>query len=96
MIQNTSESYMARAFLTDAERRAVKGDEEMDQNNRSTHFANIRGRMEAMGEDARLLREHRPDLYEQLHEAVCEEEIDERIQRLENQVEELSGENDDA
>ena len=95
MIQNSTESYMVRAFLTDAERRAVEGDEEMDQNNRSTHLANIKGRFGAMQEDARLLREHRPDLYEQLHEAVCEEEMDERIQRLENQVEELLAQRED-
>jgi uncharacterized protein (UPF0335 family) len=42
-----------------------------------------------MEEDARLLRRHRPELYEQLRDVVVEEELSERIERLEREVEEL-------
>lgn len=87
---------MPRAFLTESERRAVRGDEDMNPNSRSTYIARIRNRFEAMEEDARILRENRPDLYEQLHEVVCEEDIDERIARLEKQMAELSDEGVDG
>lgn len=82
---------MSRGLLTDAEKRAIRGDEE-DQNKSSTYISRVKNRMEQVKDDARLLRTHRPDLYEELHEAVCEEEMDERIQRLETEVEDLRSE----
>lgn len=81
---------MGRGLLTDAERDAVQGRED-DPNKQSTYVSRVKNRMERVREDARLLRKHRPEIYEQLHEAVCEEEIDERIERLEHEVEELRG-----
>lgn len=80
---------MARALLTDGEKRALDPDSDMDQNTRSTHLSRVKNKIDLLGEDARLLRQHRPDLYERAHEAVCEEEIDERVAQLEKQVEEL-------
>jgi len=80
---------MSRGILTKSERQAVRGEEE-DDNKRSTYLARVRKRLkENVREDARILREHRPDLYEELHAAVCEEEQDERIERLEEQIETL-------
>lgn len=39
-----------------------------------------------MSEDTENLREHRPELYEQLHEAVYEESVETRITDLEAEV----------
>jgi protein subunit release factor B len=83
--QDASPAYMSRGVLTQAEQRAVRGEED-DQNKHSTYIARVKQRMTLVEEDARLLRTHRPDLYEQLHAAVCEEDLDERIQHLEQQV----------
>ena len=97
MASNQGQPYnMPRALLTDAERRAVRGDEDMTQNNRSSHLSRVRRRMDDMATDAELLREYRPELYERLHESVCEEDIDERVAALERQVRELRNEGDDA
>lgn len=79
---------MSRGLLTDAERKAVQG-EETDQNKRSTYISRVKNRMGRVREDARILREHRPEIYELLHDAVCEEQMDERVERLEHEVEEL-------
>jgi polyhydroxyalkanoate synthesis regulator phasin len=83
--QDASPAYMSRGVLTPAEKQAIQGEED-DPNKQSTYIARVKQRMTRVEEDARLLRTHRPDLYEQLHAAVCEEEFDERIQRLEQQV----------
>lgn len=80
--------YMSRGLLTPAEKRAIRG-EESDTNKHSTYIARVKRRMELVEEDARLLRAHRPDLYERLHGAVCEEDLDERVQRLEQEVSDL-------
>ena len=90
------DNQMARALLTDTEREALDPDSDMDQNNRTTHLARIKNKIDLLAEDARLLREHRPDLYERAHEAVCEEEMDERVARLEEQVKELQEQLDEA
>jgi len=80
---------MTRAFLTDGERAAVRDSEDMDASTKSSHLSRIRGKFGEMETEARLLRQHRPEMYEQLHEAVVEEALDERIERLEQQVETL-------
>lgn len=90
---------MARALLTDGERDALDPESDMDQNTRSTHLSRVKKKLDLLAEDARLLRKHRPDLYQRAHEAMCEEEIDERVARLEEQVEALQQqleEQDDA
>ncbi|MFP8891857.1 hypothetical protein ACLI4U_19105 (plasmid) [Natrialbaceae archaeon A-CW2] len=80
---------MTRALLTDGERDAIRGDTDMDASTRSSHRSRVRGKMERMATDARLLREHDPELYEQLREAVVEEDTEERLARLEEEVEQL-------
>lgn len=87
---------MARALLTDGEREALDPESDMDQNTRSTHLSRVKKKIDLLAEDARLLREFRPDLYERAHEAVCEEEMDERVERLEEQVEELQQQLEDS
>jgi len=83
---------MTRALLTDGERDAVRDDDEMEAGTKSSHISRVRGKMDRMEEDARLLRTHHPELYEQLRDAVVEEELNERIERLEREVEELRNE----
>jgi len=62
----------------------------MDSNTRSTHRSQVKRKLrERMPDDARLLREHDPELYELLWDAVCREQLEERVERLENEVEEL-------
>lgn len=86
---------MRRALLTDGERDALT-DDQMDQNTRSTHLARIKNKIGRLGEDMRLLREHKPELYEQVRAEVCEEELDERVQRLEEEVSELRAQLDET
>jgi len=92
--QSVTDSRMARALLTDGERQALT-DEDMDDNTRSTHLSRIKNKLDLLGEDARILRENAPEIYEQAREEFCEEELDERVQRLEEEVEELRGQLDD-
>lgn len=94
--ENSEGERMTRAFLTDAERRAVRAESDMDRSNRSSHLSRIRGKMERMREDARHLREHRPELYEDLREAVVGEEMTARLDRLESEVETLRDQVDDS
>lgn len=86
---------MTRALLTDGERDAVRDDSEMDDGTKSSHLSRIRGKEEQLREDGRLLRENRPEMYRRMRDAFVEEEIDERIARLEREVSELRSRLDD-
>ncbi len=86
---------MARALLTDGERKALT-DEDMDDNTRSTHLSRIKNKLDRLSEDARLLRENRPEIYDDAREAFVAEEIDERVDRLEREVERLQEKYDDG
>lgn len=80
---------MTRALLTNGERDAVLDDPEMDSGTKSSHLSRVRNKIPELQEDADLLRRNRPEIYEQVRDAVVEEEIDDRIQRLEKEVEDL-------
>lgn len=80
---------MTRALLTDGERDAIRDDPDMDASTRSSHLSRVRGKLDRLREDAELLRRHRPDLYDEVRNAVVEEELNERIERLEQEVDEL-------
>ncbi|QIO25500.1 hypothetical protein [Haloarcula sp. JP-L23] len=87
---------MPRALLTDGERDAIRGDE-MDESTRSSHRSRIRKKLnERMGEDADLLRRHEPELFNLLHEQVCEKVYDQRIAELEARIDELEGRLDEG
>lgn len=83
---------MPRALLTDAETRAVKGDPEMSDSNIRTHLSNIRQKIDDLEEDFELIREHRPDLYDMAHDAVCIDPRDRQIEELERRLSELEEE----
>lgn len=81
---------MPRAILTDGERAAVRNDANMDESTRASHLSRIRRKLrERMATDAQLLREHEPEMYDLLHETVCEGTVDMRITELETRVEAL-------
>lgn len=80
---------MVRALLTDAERRAVEDDPEMSHSNKTSHLARVKRKIGRLGDDADQLRAHRPEIYEQLHESVCREDIEDRITVLETEVQQL-------
>lgn len=89
MLTDAEGERMARALLTDGERAAIRGDDGMSASTRSSHLSRVRGKLDRLEADAQLLREHDRDLYEDVRDAVVEEEITERIERLERQLEEL-------
>lgn len=80
---------MSRALLTDGEKKAVRGDEGINEGSQTTQLSRVRRKIEKMQEDAQLLREHQPEMYDDLREAVVGEELEDRMERLENEVEEL-------
>jgi len=80
---------MSRALLTDGEKKAVRGDEGINEGSRSTQLSRVRRKIEKMNEDAQLLREHQPEMYDDLREAVVGQEIEERLANLENEIEDL-------
>lgn len=79
-------SDVPRALLTDGERRALRPDSDMEEGTRSSHLSRIRRKIPKMREDARLLREHSPELSDGLERAVCEEHVDDRLDRMEERL----------
>ena len=78
-----------RALLTAGERAAIRGDEDMDQNARSSHLSRVHRKMKKMREDVALLREHAPDRARELEEIVCTDGGDDRLEELANRIEDL-------
>ncbi|PHQ39907.1 hypothetical protein DJ69_03705 [Halorubrum persicum] len=64
-----------RALLTDRERELIEGESESDDDLRYQAISRVRRKIEdEMTTDMEILREHRPDLYEELREVVCDPE----------------------
>jgi hypothetical protein len=62
-----------RALLTDRERELIEGEEDADDDLRYQAISRVRRKInEELTTDVELLREHHPDLYDELREAVCE------------------------
>lgn len=80
---------MVRALLTDGEKRAVRDDEDMDDNTKSSHLSRVRRKITRLEDDAETLREHRPEIYERLRASVCDRAIEARLSDLETRVEYL-------
>jgi hypothetical protein len=49
---------MSRELLTDGEKKAVRGDEGINERLRTTQLSRVRKKIEQMQEDAQQLREH--------------------------------------
>lgn len=78
-----------RALLTAGERAAIRGNEDMDQNTRSSHLSRVRRKMKKMREDVALLREHAPDRARELEEIVCTDGEGNRLDELADRIEDL-------
>lgn len=88
--EHTADSIqMSRALLTDGEKKAVRGDEDVNEGSRTTQLSRVRRKIEKMQADAQLLREHQPEMYDDLREAVVGEELEDRLERMENEIKEL-------
>jgi len=71
--EDAETNQMSRALLTNGERDAIRDDPEMDSSTKSSHLSRVRAKVGKLEEDARLLREYRPELYEEVRDAVVEE-----------------------
>ncbi|WP_394338349.1 hypothetical protein [Halorubrum persicum] len=61
--------------MTDRERELIEGESESDDDLRYQAISRVRRKIEdEMTTDMEILREHRPDLYEELREVVCDPE----------------------
>lgn len=61
-----------RGLLTESEREAIAGEASDSYRYKTRSF--FRDRVEEVAADVELLREHDPELLEELREVVCEEE----------------------
>ena len=62
-----------RALLTDRERELIEGGKDVDDDLRYQAISRVRRKIdEELTTDVALLREHHPELYEELQDAVCE------------------------
>jgi hypothetical protein len=62
-----------RALLTDRERELIEAGEEADDDLRYQAVSRVRRKIEdELPTDVELLREHHPDLFEELRQTVCE------------------------
>ena len=64
-----------RALLTDRERELIKGGDSIDADLRYQAISRVRRKMqEELTTDVEVLREHHPDLHDELREIVCSPE----------------------
>lgn len=64
-----------RAVMTQTDRDYIFGDEETSEHQVQQSVSRVRSRItKELPKDIEILREHRPDLLEELREVVCEKE----------------------
>lgn len=63
-----------RGLLTDREREILTGEADVSDNYRYRAVSRIRNKIERIERDIDILADTRPDLLEELREAVCEDE----------------------
>ena len=79
-----------RAILTETERKYLYGElEEVDSNRASSMNWRIEKKVDQLKDDYALLCETRPEIANQIHDIVCTEDLDERVSRLESEIEQL-------
>jgi hypothetical protein len=62
-----------RALMTDTDREHITGENNPTQNQKDQSVYRVRQRIrEELPQDIKILREHRPDVFEELKEIVCE------------------------
>lgn len=66
-----------RALMTDTDREHITGESEPSQEQKDQAVYRVRERIRTeLPQDIEVLREHRPDVLEELCEVVCEERDD--------------------
>jgi hemin uptake protein HemP len=63
-----------RAIMTTTDRERITGEVDAPDEKRYQSIHRVRSRIEELEQDAEILAEHHPELYDELHEAVCDEE----------------------
>ena len=63
-----------RAIMTTADRERITENADVPDSKRYEAASRVRSRIEELEQDAEILKEHHPDLYGELQNAVCEEE----------------------
>ena len=72
--RNIHEMARTRALLTKTERQQIAKKEEINENKRYQAISRVRSRIqEELPKDVEVLREHHPDLYEELRDVVCDD-----------------------
>lgn len=61
-----------RGLLTDREREILRGDVEVSRNYVYQIRTRVRGKIERLAEDIRILEANHPDLLERVEQVVCE------------------------
>ncbi len=82
-------------FFPDGEMKALLGEEE-NSNTRSSAISRASERAENAVEQVRKIRQENPEFYDQYLKPLCEEEIEERILRLEDRVQTLEANLEDT
>ena len=64
----------SRGLITDKESRRIAGEEDVEDAKRYQAISRVRRRInEEVPKNIALLREHHPELYEELREVVCDD-----------------------
>jgi len=62
------------AIMTKNDRERISGEADVPNSKRYEAVSRVRQRIEQLEHDAELLKEHHPELYEELQESVCQNE----------------------
>jgi len=62
-----------RAILTTTDRERISGEADVPDSKRYEAISRVRQRIKQLEHDAELLKEHHPELYDELQSSVCEE-----------------------
>lgn len=63
-----------RSLLTDREREILAGDADVSDNYRYKVQSVARQRVRGITDDVEVLREHEPDIFDELQQIVCEDD----------------------
>lgn len=63
-----------RALMTETDREYIAGEDDVDENKRYQAISRVRDRVDELGTDIELLKEHHPGLLEEVRDVVCEDE----------------------
>lgn len=61
------------AVMTETDRNRISGDTDSPQEKRYESVSRVRKRIQELETDVTLLKEHHPELFEELRETVCED-----------------------